>query len=97
MSCSKILYSGTSTTPTTQNEFFLDSEEEATLGISGAGAGDEIQLQHDVVDSWVNTIIFGVNYKLTSTNTLIGIRGKRRFRVIRVGSGTANLTVELQA
>ncbi len=96
MACSKILYNGTSTTPTTTNEFFLKSEEEATIGIYGAGVNDEIQLQHNVSDNWVNTVIFGVNQKLTSTNTLIGIRGKRQFRVIRVGAGTSPLIVELQ-
>jgi hypothetical protein len=96
MSCSKVLYTGTSTTPTTQNEFFLESGEEATIGIFGAGGTDEMQLQHNVAGNWVNTILNSVNQKLTSTNTLIPIRGKRFFRVIRTGAGTSPLTVELE-
>jgi hypothetical protein len=96
MSCSKILYSGNSTTPTTQNEFSLDGREEATVGISGAITNDKMQLQHDVSGEWVDTWIFGVNQELSFTNTLIGIRGKRRFRVIRTGTGTSDLTVTLE-
>jgi hypothetical protein len=96
MAANKIIYSGTSTTPVSMNEFFVEAGEEVTLGIYGAGVNDEIQLQHDVSDNWVNTAIFGVNQKLTSTNTLLGIKGKRFYRVVRVGSGTSSLIVEVQ-
>jgi hypothetical protein len=94
MSRSNVIYAGTSLVSGDNNEFSLPRGVEATVGIFGAVTGDAVQLQHLVAGEWVDTIIYGSSQQLSSTNTLIGLRGPRTFRVKRI-LGTTSIIVEV--